>query len=85
MTGLTKGLARDLGGKGVTVNQISPGPIDTDMNPVNGSNADFWRRLTVPGWYGSTTDIAAVVSFLASKEADFVTGADIAVDGGTNI
>ncbi|WP_118986756.1 SDR family NAD(P)-dependent oxidoreductase [Photorhabdus sp. CRCIA-P01] len=85
MTGLTKGLARDLGGKGVTVNQISPGPIDTNMNPVNGPNADFWRGLTVLGRYGSTTDIAAVVSFLASEAADFVTGADIAVDGGTNI
>ncbi|KER05058.1 SDR family oxidoreductase [Photorhabdus temperata] len=85
MTGLTKGLARDLGGKGITVNQISPGPIDTDMNPVNGPNADFWRSLTTLGQYGSTTDIAAVVSFLASKEATFITGADIAVDGGTNI
>ncbi|WP_411751331.1 SDR family NAD(P)-dependent oxidoreductase [Serratia sp. (in: enterobacteria)] len=82
--GLTKGLARDLGSKGITVNQISPGPINTDMNPVNGPNAEFWCNLTSLGRYGTTNEIAAVASFLASSDAAFITGAEIAVDGGTN-
>ncbi|TQI81261.1 3-oxoacyl-[acyl-carrier protein] reductase [Serratia fonticola] len=82
--GLTKGLARDLGTKGITVNQISPGPIETDMNPENGPNAEFWRNLTSLGRYGTTKEVAAVASFLASSEAAFITGAEIAVDGGIN-
>ncbi|MCW8167273.1 SDR family oxidoreductase [Verminephrobacter aporrectodeae subsp. tuberculatae] len=85
MTGLTKGLARDLASQGVTVNQISPGPIDTDMNPANGPTSALQRGLTAFGRYGEPTDIAATASFLASDEAAFITGADIVVDGGTNI
>lgn len=82
--GLTKGLARDLGSMGITVNQVSPGPTNTDMNPTNGPTAEFQRNLTALGRYGAPTDIAAAVSFLASAEAAFITGAEIAVDGGTN-
>ncbi|MCW5233808.1 3-oxoacyl-ACP reductase FabG [Verminephrobacter eiseniae] len=85
MTGLTKGLARDLAGRGITVNQIAPGPIDTDMNPADGPNADFIRSLTSIGRFGKTVEIASIVAFLASSETAFITGADIAVDGGTNI
>jgi 3-oxoacyl-[acyl-carrier protein] reductase len=85
ITGLTKGLARDLAERGITVNQISPGPIDTDMNPATGPSADFQRSLAALGRYGAPADIAAAVSFLASQDASFITGADITVDGGTNI
>ncbi|MCW5235630.1 SDR family NAD(P)-dependent oxidoreductase [Verminephrobacter eiseniae] len=85
MTGLTKGLARDLVGRGITVNQIAPGPIDTDMSPADGPNADFLRSLTSIGRFGKTVEIASIVAFLASSETAFITGADIAVDGGTNI
>lgn len=85
ITGLTKGLARDLGARGITVNQISPGPIDTDMNPSNGPSADFQRSLTATGSYGKPADIAAMVSFLVGEQAGFITGANIAIDGGTNI
>ena len=85
ITGLTKGLARDLADRAITVNQISPGPIDTDMSPADGPNADFFRALTALGRFGTTADIAAMVSYLASQEASFITGANIAVDGGANI
>lgn len=59
MYGLTKGLARDLAGNGVTVNQISPGPIDTDMNPANGANASFQQAMTIVGRYGDPCEVAA--------------------------
>lgn len=85
ITGLTKGLARDLGGRGITVNQISPGPIDTDMNPANGPSADFQRSLTANGQYGKTEDIANAVNFLCFETSSFITGANLPVDGGTNI
>ncbi|GLZ78579.1 3-oxoacyl-ACP reductase [Actinorhabdospora filicis] len=83
--GLTRGLARDLGPRGITVNEILPGPIDTDMNPADGPTADTQRALTTLGAFGRPTDIAATVAFLASPEAGFLTGATIAVDGGTNV
>lgn len=85
ITGLTKGLARDLASRGITVNQISPGPIDTDMGPADGPNAPFFRGLTALGRFGAPADIGAIVSFLAGKEAAFITGANIAADGGVNI
>lgn len=84
MTGLTK-LARDLAHKKVTVNQISPGPVDTDLSPADGPNAKFFRELTALKQYGTTDDIASIVNFLVSNEAAFITGANIAVDGGTNL
>lgn len=80
--GMTRGLARDLAPRGITVNQISPGPIDTDMSPADGPNASFFCGLTALGRFGTPVEVAAVASFLASNEASFVTGADVAVDGG---
>ncbi|MFB7630087.1 SDR family NAD(P)-dependent oxidoreductase [Streptomyces sp. NPDC056149] len=84
VTGLTVGLARDLGPRNITVNQVSPGSIDTDMNPADGPSADFQRGLNIFGRYGKAGETAAAVLFLASDEASFVTGASLAVDGGSN-
>ncbi|OBK47470.1 SDR family oxidoreductase [Mycobacterium kubicae] len=79
---LTRGLARELGPRGITVNNVQPGPIDTDMNPATGEFADAMRQVMALNHYGSTKDTAAVVSFLAGPEAGFVTGANWNVDGG---
>ena len=82
VAGLTRGLARDLGPRGITVNNVQPGPIATDMNPDEGEFADAVRQTTALGRYGHTSDIAAVVSFLAGPESGYVTGANWNVDGG---
>lgn len=85
LLGLTQGLARDLGPRGITVNQISPGPIATDMNPEDGPAAAFQRSLTVFDRFGTPGEIAHLVMFLASADAAYITGADIPIDGGTTI
>ncbi|MFG3227881.1 SDR family oxidoreductase [Kitasatospora sp. NPDC048194] len=82
LTGLTKGLARELGPRGITVTVVDPGPIDTDMNPADGDSADFQRGLTALGRYGEAEDVAAAVAFLASPGGRYVTGTALAVDGG---
>ncbi|MGV0745838.1 SDR family oxidoreductase [Mycolicibacterium sp. XJ870] len=79
---LTRALARELGPRGITVNNVQPGPIDTDMNPDEGEFADLTRQATALGRYGHTSDVAAVVSFLAGPESGYVTGANWNVDGG---
>jgi len=85
LSGLTKGLARDLGSRGITVNLVQPGPTDTAMNPAAGPAADPQRQITALGRYADPDDIAAAVAFLASAQADYVTGATIAVDGGFTV
>jgi 3-oxoacyl-[acyl-carrier protein] reductase len=82
---LTKGLARELGPRGITVNNIQPGPIATDMNPEDGEFADWARPLTSLGRYGQTRDIASAVSYLAGPEASYITGANWNVDGGLGV
>jgi 3-oxoacyl-[acyl-carrier protein] reductase len=82
VAGLTRGLARELGPRGITVNTIQPGPIDTDTNPDSGEFADAMRSLTAVGHYGQPHDIADAVAFLARDEARFVTGTTWNVDGG---
>ncbi|WP_101947317.1 3-oxoacyl-ACP reductase family protein [Mycobacterium sp. 3519A] len=79
---LTLGLARELGPRGITINNVQPGPIATDMNPEDGGFADWARPMTAVGRYGSTGDIAGVVAFLAGPQGSFVTGANWNVDGG---
>ncbi|MBO9152263.1 SDR family NAD(P)-dependent oxidoreductase [Chitinophaga sp. GCM10012297] len=85
LVGLTKGMARDLGPKGITVNAVHPGPIDTDMNPANGPHADYERSIMAIPEFGTGEDIAAMVAYLAGPESSYVTGAGFVVDGGTNI
>ncbi|NED94697.1 3-oxoacyl-ACP reductase FabG [Phytoactinopolyspora alkaliphila] len=82
LTGLTKGLARDLGPRGITANVVHPGPTDTDMNPADSPEAETERAFTALGRYGTGSDIAGMVSFLAGPDGDWVTGASFAVDGG---
>ncbi|XXX36385.1 3-oxoacyl-ACP reductase family protein [Sorangium sp. So ce117] len=82
LVGLTKGLARDLGPRGITANLIQPGPIDTDMNPANGAGADGQRSMLALGHYGNTDDIASTVAHLAGEGGRFITGATITIDGG---
>ena len=82
---LTKGLARELGPRAITVNNIQPGPIATDMNPEEGEFADWARPLTSLGRYGQTSDIASAVSYLAGPEASYITGANWNIDGGFGV
>lgn len=80
----TRGWARDLGPKGITVNTIQPGPIDTDMNPADGALAETAKAGTALGRYGKPEEIAAAVAFLAGPDASYITGATLDVDGGFN-
>ncbi|MDX6257649.1 MAG: 3-oxoacyl-[acyl-carrier protein] reductase [Frankiales bacterium] len=82
LTGLTKGLARDLGPRGITVSVVQGGLINTDMNPEDGPAAEFLRGVPALGRYGTVEEIASVVGYLASDEARYVTGAAVTVDGG---
>lgn len=84
LTGFTKGLARDLGKKGITVNLIQPGPINTDMNPSDTDLADFLRSRMALSEYGTVDDVAGLVAFLASEDGKFITGTAITIDGGFN-
>lgn len=84
LIGHTKGLARDLGGRSITVNLIQPGSTDTDMNPADGPHADFQRSLMAIKQYGTGEDIASLAAWLASDASRFVTGAAITIDGGAN-
>ncbi|MBE1585294.1 SDR family NAD(P)-dependent oxidoreductase [Nonomuraea angiospora] len=82
LTGLVKGLARDLGPRGITANVVHPGSTDTEMNPADGPDADEERRHTALGRYCSPDDIAATVAHLAGDGGRAITGAAISVDAG---
>ncbi|SFT91854.1 3-oxoacyl-ACP reductase family protein [Mesorhizobium sp. YR577] len=84
LVGLTKGLARDLGPRGITVNVLHPGSTNTDMNPADSDHADAQRsRMAIPE-YGSPDDIAGLVAWLAGPQGRFMTGAALTIDGGAN-
>jgi len=80
----TKGLARELGPRGITVNLVQPGSTDTDMNPADSEFGDFQRSLIPLGRFGDPRDVAATVAFLASSAARQISGTIVTVDGGLN-
>ncbi len=82
LVGLTKGLARDLGPRGITINNVQPGPVDTDMNPAEGAFAESLLELMAVRRYGRAEEIAGFVAYLAGPEAAYITGASLTIDGG---
>ena len=80
----TQGLSREVGTRGITVNNVQPGPIDTDLNPAAGDWAAPQKAVTALGRYGSVDEVAALVAFVAGPESSYITGANLTVDGGTN-
>jgi 3-oxoacyl-[acyl-carrier protein] reductase len=80
----SQGLSREVGSRGITVNNIQPGPIDTDLNPAGGDWATPQRAATALDRYGEVEEVAALVAFVAGPESSYITGANLTVDGGTN-
>jgi 3-oxoacyl-[acyl-carrier protein] reductase len=80
----TQGLSREVGTRGITVNNIQPGPIDTELNPAAGDWAAPQKANTALDRYGSVDEVAALVAFVAGSESSYITGANLTVDGGTN-
>jgi len=80
----TQALSRELGGRGITVNNVQPGPIDTDLNPASGDWAVPQKAATALDRYGKVDEIAAMVAFVAGPESSYITGANLTVDGGMN-
>ena len=80
----TQALAREIGGRGITVNNVQPGPIDTELNPASGDWAVPQKAATALDRYGRVDEIAAMVSFIAGPESSYITGANLTVDGGMN-
>ena len=80
----TQGLSREVGDRGITVNNVQPGPIDTDLNPAAGDWAAPQKANTALNRYGTVDEVAALVAFVAGPEASYITGANLTIDGGTN-
>jgi 3-oxoacyl-[acyl-carrier protein] reductase len=80
----TQGLSREVGSRGITVNNVQPGPIDTDLNPAAGDWATPQKAATALNRYGNVDEVAALVAFVAGPESSYITGANLTVDGGTN-
>jgi 3-oxoacyl-[acyl-carrier protein] reductase len=80
----SQGLSREVGSRGITVNNVQPGPIDTDLNPASGDSAVPQKAATALNRYGSVDEVAALVAFIAGPESSYITGANLTVDGGTN-
>jgi 3-oxoacyl-[acyl-carrier protein] reductase len=80
----TQGLSREVGSRGITVNNVQPGPIDTDLNPAAGDWATPQKAATALDRYGRVDEVAALVAFVAGPESSYITGANLTVDGGTN-
>ncbi|UHD45815.1 3-oxoacyl-ACP reductase FabG [Aureimonas altamirensis] len=84
LVSFTRGLSRELGPQGITVNLLSPGSTNTEMNPADGPSADYQRSLTPIGRFGEPREVADVVAFLASPAAALITGSVVTADGGFN-
>jgi 3-oxoacyl-[acyl-carrier protein] reductase len=82
---LTRGLARDLAPRGITVNNIRLGPVDTDLNPESGPFADMLKSFMAVKRYGRTEEVAGLVAYLAGPEASYITGASLTADGGATV
>ena len=80
----TQALSREVGSRGITVNNVQPGPIDTDLNPASGDWAVPQKAVTALNRYGSVDEIAAMVAFVAGPDSSYITGANLTVDGGMN-
>ncbi len=80
----TQGLSREVGSRGITVNNVQPGPIDTDLNPAAGDWAVPQKAATALDRYGSVDEVAALVAFVAGPESSYITGSSLTVDGGMN-
>jgi 3-oxoacyl-[acyl-carrier protein] reductase len=80
----TQALSREVGSRGITVNNVQPGPIDTDLNPAAGDWAVPQKAATALDRYGKVEEVAALVAFVAGPESSYITGANLTVDGGTN-
>jgi 3-oxoacyl-[acyl-carrier protein] reductase len=80
----TQALSREVGSRGITVNNVQPGPIDTDLNPASGDWAVPQKAATALDRYGHVEEIAAMVAFVAGPESSYITGANLTVDGGMN-
>jgi 3-oxoacyl-[acyl-carrier protein] reductase len=79
-----QGLSREVGARGITVNTVQPGPIDTDLNPASGDWAAPQKANTALNRYGTVDEVSALVAFIAGPESSYITGANLTVDGGTN-
>ncbi|MBP5975191.1 3-oxoacyl-ACP reductase FabG [Brasilonema sp. CT11] len=82
LQGLVQGLARDLGSRGITINNVQPGPIATDMNPPEGEFAEMLKKQLAVPRYGTVEEVAGMVAYLVGSEAGYITGANLMIDGG---
>lgn len=82
LQGLVKGLSRDLGPRKITINNVQPGPVDTDLNPAKGEFAEMLKSYMSLPRYGTADEIAGLVAYLAGPEAAYITGASLMIDGG---
>jgi 3-oxoacyl-[acyl-carrier protein] reductase len=82
LQGLVQGIARDIGPRGITINNVQSGPVNTDLNPENGEFAEMMKKLNAIPRYAQAKEIAGFVAYLASAEAGYITGANLMIDGG---
>jgi 3-oxoacyl-[acyl-carrier protein] reductase len=80
----TQALSREVGNRGITINNVQPGPIDTELNPATGDWALPQKAATALDRYGRVDEVAALVAFVAGPESSYITGANLTVDGGMN-